>query len=192
MRLGTKRGSVGVVKKVRAEVERVVAVGGARWRGRAVGGEVGVGVGGLGWSRESVLVLPKNLAASLPFGGGGGQGKVVGEAGVLGRGNVGVVGVGVGVRVSDVGESRGCAMRLGAKCQRFLICGPGGLVVEGAAAVAVAVAAVSLSLVEGWVDVGWGLGGGLFRLEDRRWVAVSTRRPTRIHQRGRGGISWRS
>ena len=190
--MGTKRGSVGVVKKVRAAVERVVAVGGARWRGRAVGGEVGVGVGGLGWSRESVLVLPKNLAASLPFGGRGAQGKVVGEAGVLGRGNVGVVGVGAGVRVSDVGESRGCAMRLGAKCKRVLICGPGGLMVAGAAAATVAVAAVSLSLVGGWVDVGWGLGGGLFRLEDRRWVAVSTRRPTRIHQRGRGGISWRS
>ena len=64
--MGTKRGSVGVVKKVRAEVERVVAVGGARWRGRAVGGEVGVGVAGLGWSRESVLMLPKILAAPTP------------------------------------------------------------------------------------------------------------------------------
>ena len=80
--MGTKRGSVGVVKKVRAEVERVVAVGGARWRGRAVGGEVGVGVAGLGWSQESVWVLQIFLAASLPLGGRGAQGEVVGEAGV--------------------------------------------------------------------------------------------------------------
>ena len=33
------------------------------------------------WSRESVWVLPKNLAASLPFGGSEAQGRVVGEAG---------------------------------------------------------------------------------------------------------------
>ena len=52
------------------------------------------------WSRESVWVLPKNLAESLPFGGRGAQGEVVGEARELSRESVGAVEVGAGVGVS--------------------------------------------------------------------------------------------
>ena len=52
------------------------------------------------WSRESVWVLlPKISAASLPFGGGGAQGRVVGEAGELSRASVGAVEIGAGVWV---------------------------------------------------------------------------------------------
>ena len=52
------------------------------------------------WSRESVWVLPKKLATSLPFGGSGAQGRVVGEAGELSRESVGAVEIGAGVEVS--------------------------------------------------------------------------------------------
>ena len=52
------------------------------------------------WSRESVWVMSKISAASLPFGGGGAQGGVVGEAGKLSRESVGAVEIGAGVGVS--------------------------------------------------------------------------------------------
>ena len=50
--------------------------------------------------------MSKISAASLPFGGGGAQGGVVGEAGKLSRESVGAVEVGAGVGVSEAFHRR--------------------------------------------------------------------------------------